>query len=233
MKKILIVEDEESIRGFLKINLKRNGFEVLETDNGEEGLEIVEREEPDIVILDVMLPGIDGFEVCKRVREKQESIGIIMLTAKGQEMDKIIGLEYVADDYMVKPFNPMELLLRIKAILRRIGKDDEKKVLKEGIFTVDIYGKKIFKGDEEIDLTPKEYSLIKIFIENPNRAFSRDELLDLAWGKNYFADSKIIDVNIRRLRSKIEDSSSKQGYIETIWGFGYRWRGEECEEYTK
>ncbi|MBX9137891.1 MULTISPECIES: response regulator transcription factor [unclassified Clostridium] len=233
MKKILIVEDEESIRGFLKINLKRNGFEVLETDNGEEGLEIVEREEPDIVILDVMLPGIDGFEVCKRVREKQESIGIIMLTAKGQEMDKIIGLEYGADDYMVKPFNPMELLLRIKAILRRIGKDDEKKVLKEGIFTVDIYGKKIFKGDEEIDLTPKEYSLIKIFIENPNRAFSRDELLDLAWGKNYFADSKIIDVNIRRLRSKIEDSSSKQGYIETIWGFGYRWRGEECEEYTK
>ena len=233
MKKILIVEDEESIRGFLKINLKRNGFEVLETDNGEEGLEIVEREEPDIVILDVMLPGIDGFEVCKRVREKQESIGIIMLTAKGQEMDKIIGLEYGADDYMVKPFNPMELLLRIEAILRRIGKDDEKKVLKEGIFTVDIYGKKIFKGDEEIDLTPKEYSLIKIFIENPNRAFSRDELLDLAWGKNYFADSKIIDVNIRRLRSKIEDSSSKQGYIETIWGFGYRWRGEECEEYTK
>lgn len=233
MKKILIVEDEESIRGFLKINLKRNGFEVLETDNGEEGLEIVEREEPDIVILDVMLPGIDGFEVCKRVREKQESIGIIMLTAKGQEMDKIIGLEYGADDYMVKPFNPMELLLRIKAILRRIGKDDEKKVLKEGIFTVDIYGKKIFKGDEEIDLTPKEYSLIKIFIENPNRAFSRDELLDLAWGKNYFADSKVIDVNIRRLRSKIEDSSSKQGYIETIWGFGYRWRGEECEEYTK
>ncbi|WP_195987387.1 response regulator transcription factor [Clostridium sp. D53t1_180928_C8] len=233
MKKILIVEDEESIRGFLKINLKRNGFEVLETDNGEEGLEIVEREGPAMVILDVMLPGMDGFEVCKRVREKQDDIGIIMLTAKGQEMDKIIGLEYGADDYMVKPFNPMELLLRIKAILRRIGKDDEKKVLKEGIFTVDIYGKKIFKGDEEIDLTPKEYSLIKIFIENPNRAFSRDELLDLAWGKNYFADSKIIDVNIRRLRSKIEDSSSKQGYIETIWGFGYRWRGEECEEYTK
>ena len=192
MKKILIVEDEESIRGFLKINLKRNGFEVLETDNGEEGLEIVEREEPDIVILDVMLPGIDGFEVCKRVREKQESIGIIMLTAKGQEMDKIIGLEYGADDYMVKPFNPMELLLRIKAILRRIGKDDEKKVLKEGIFTVDIYGKKIFKGDEEIDLTPKEYSLIKIFIENPNRAFSRDELLDLAWGKNYLDRKSVV-----------------------------------------
>ena len=233
MKKILIVEDEDSIRGFLKINLKRNGFEVLEANNGEDGLKILDLEEPVLIILDVMLPGIDGFEVCKRAREKKEKIGIIMLTAKGQDMDKIMGLEYGADDYMVKPFNPMELLLRIKAILRRIGKDDEKKVLKEGIFTVDIYGKKIFKGDEEIDLTPKEYALIKIFIENPNRAFSRDELLDLAWGKNYFADSKIIDVNIRRLRSKIEDSSSKQGYIETIWGFGYRWRGEECEEYTK
>lgn len=233
MKKILIVEDEDSIRGFLKINLKRNGFEVLETDNGEEGLEILESEDPVLIILDVMLPGIDGFEVCKRAREKKDNIGIIMLTAKGQDMDKIMGLEYGADDYMVKPFNPMELLLRIKAILRRIGINDEKKVLRNGIFTVDTYGKKIFKGEEEIDLTPKEYSLIKLFIENPNKAFSRDELLDLVWGKDYFADSKIIDVNIRRLRSKIEDSSSKEGYIETIWGFGYRWRGEACEEYTK
>lgn len=233
MSKILIVEDEESIRGFLKINLNRNGFEILEADNGEDGLEILEVEDPTLIILDVMLPGIDGFEVCKIVREKRDNIGIIMLSAKGQEMDKIMGLEYGADDYIVKPFNPMELLLRIKAILRRIGANKEKKLLKNGIFTLDAYGKKIFKGDKEIDLTPKEYSLIKLFIENPNRAFSRDELLDLVWGKNYFADSKIIDVNIRRIRSKIEDYSSKEGYIETIWGVGYRWRGEECEEYTK
>lgn len=233
MKKILIVEDEDSIRGFLKINLKRNGFEVLETDNGEEGLKILELEDPVLIILDVMLPGIDGFEVCKRAREKKDKIGIIMLTAKSQDMDKIMGLEYGADDYMVKPFNPMELLLRIRAILRRIGVNDEKKVLRNGIFIVDTYGKKIFKDEEEIDLTPKEYSLIKLFIENPNRAFSRDELLDLVWGKDYFADSKVIDVNIRRLRRKIEDSVSKEGYIETIWGFGYRWRGEVCEEYTK
>ncbi|MDO5779171.1 MAG: response regulator transcription factor [Clostridium sp.] len=233
MKKILIIEDEDSIRGFLKINLKRNGFEVLEADNGEDGLKILEIEYPVMIILDVMLPGIDGFEVCKRVREKKDKIGIIMLTAKGQDIDKIMGLEYGADDYMLKPFNPMELLLRIKAILRRIGVNDEKKVLKNGIFTVDIYGKKIFKGDKEIDLTPKEYSIIKLFIENPNRAFSRDELLDLIWGKDYFADSKIIDVNIRRIRSKIEEYSSKEGYIETIWGYGYRWRGEESEEYTK
>lgn len=233
MKKILIVEDEESIRGFLKINLKRSGFEVLEADSGEKGLEILELENPVMLILDVMLPGVDGFEVCKRVREKKDKIGIIMLTAKGQDMDKITGLEYGADDYMVKPFNPMELLLRIKAILRRIGVNKENKTLKSGILTIDIYGKKVFKGDIEIDLTPKEYSLIRIFIENPNRAFSRDELIDLVWGKDYFADSKIIDVNIRRLRSKIEDSSLKEGYIETIWGFGYRWRGEDCEKYTK
>lgn len=233
MKKILIVEDEENIRGFLKINLKRNGFEVIEVDNGEKALELTTKEKPDIIILDVMLPGIDGFQVCKKIRENQSNIGIIMLTAKGQDMDKIIGLEYGADDYIVKPFNPMELLLRVKAILRRIGNDDEKKVIKQGEFTIDIYGKKVFKGEKEIDLTPKEYSIIKLFIENPNKAFSRDELLDLVWGENYFADSKIIDVNIRRIRSKIEDISSKHGYIETIWGFGYRWRGENCEEYTK
>lgn len=232
MNKILIVEDEESIRGFLKINLKRNDFNVLETDNGEAALEIVEKENPKIVILDVMLPGIDGFEVCKILRESNKEIGIIMLTAKGQDMDKIIGLEYGADDYIVKPFNPMELLLRIKAILRRIN-DDEDRVIKEGIFKIDKYGKKFFKGDEEIDLTPKEYDLINLFIENPNRAFSRDELIDLVWGENYFVDSKIIDVNIRRLRGKIEDTRSKGSYIETIWGFGYRWRGDCCEEYKK
>ena len=233
MEKILIIEDEESIRGFLKINLNRNGFEVLETDNGEEGLNILELQNPVLVILDVMLPGMNGFEVCKKIREKKDKIGIIMLTAKGQDMDKIMGLEYGADDYMVKPFNPMELLLRIKAILRRIGGNKENNIIRNGIFTIDSYGKKVFKGGKEIDLTPKEYSLIKLFIENPNKAFSRDELLDLVWGKDYFADSKIIDVNIRRLRSKIEDSSSKEGYIETIWGLGYRWRGEVCEKYTK
>ena len=233
MEKILIIEDEDSIRGFLKINLNRNGFEVLETDNGEEGLNILELQNPVLVILDVMLPGMNGFEVCKKIREKKDKIGIIMLTAKGQDMDKIMGLEYGADDYMVKPFNPMELLLRIKAILRRVGGNKENNIIRNGIFTIDSYGKKVFKGGKEIDLTPKEYSLIKLFIENPNKAFSRDELLDLVWGKDYFADSKIIDVNIRRLRSKIEDSSSKEGYIETIWGLGYRWRGEVCEKYTK
>ena len=233
MKKILIVEDEESIRGFLKINLKRNGYEVIEVDNGEDGIKIAINEKPAIVILDVMLPGIDGFNVCKRIREEEKNIGIIMLTAKSQDIDKITGLEYGADDYIVKPFNPMELLLRIKAILRRIGDEEEKRTIEQGRFKIDTYAKKVFKSDKEIDLTPKEYSIIKLFLENPEKAFSRDELMDLIWGENYIADPKIVDVNIRRLRSKIESSSSKQGYIETIWGFGYRWRGEEDEEHKK
>lgn len=233
MKKILIIEDEESIRGFLKINLKRNGYEVIEVDNGEDGIKIAINEKPAIVILDVMLPGIDGFNVCKRIREEEKNIGIIMLTAKSQDIDKITGLEYGADDYIVKPFNPMELLLRIKAILRRIGDEEEKRTIEQGRFKIDTYAKKVFKSDKEIDLTPKEYSIIKLFLENPEKAFSRDELMDLIWGENYIADPKIVDVNIRRLRSKIESSSSKQGYIETIWGFGYRWRGEEVEEHKK
>ena len=233
MKKILIVEEEESIRGFLKINLKRNGYEVIEVDNGEDGIKIAINEKPAIVILDVMLPGIDGFNVCKRIREEEKNIGIIMLTAKSQDIDKITGLEYGADDYIVKPFNPMELLLRIKAILRRIGDEEEKRTIEQGRFKIDTYAKKVFKSDKEIDLTPKEYSIIKLFLENPEKAFSRDELMDLIWGENYIADPKIVDVNIRRLRSKIESSSSKQGYIETIWGFGYRWRGEEVEEHKK
>ena len=233
MKKILIVEDEESIRGFLKINLKRNGYEVIEVDNGEDGIKIAINEKPAIVILDVMLPGIDGFNVCKRIREEEKNIGIIMLTAKSQDIDKITGLEYGADDYIVKPFNPMELLLRIKAILRRIGDEEEKRTIEQGRFKIDTYAKKVFKSDKEIDLTPKEYSIIKLFLENPEKAFSRDELMDLVWGEDYIGDPKIVDVNIRRLRSKIESSSSKQGYIETIWGFGYRWRGEEVEEHKK
>ena len=208
--------------------MKRNNFEVLETDNGEEGLRIALLERPKIVILDVMLPGMDGFEVCRILREKISDIGIIMLTAKGQDMDKIIGLEYGADDYIVKPFNPMEVILRIKAILRRIGKDeDENEMIKDGPFKIDLYSQKVSKNDIELDLTPKEYLLMKLFLENPKKAFTRDELLNILWGKNYFGDLKIIDVNIRRLRAKIEDDSSTPKYIETIWGTGYRWNGKE------
>lgn len=226
MKKILIIEDEESIRGFLKINLKRNGYEVIEADNGELGVKLALKEKPAIIILDVMLSGIDGFKVCKIIRNEDEKVGIIMLTAKSQDLDKIMGLEYGADDYIIKPFNPMELLLRIKALLRRISDYEEKKGIIQGKFKLDIYAKRIFKNNKEIDLTPKEYSIIKLFIENPNKAFSRDELMDLVWGEDYIGDPKIVDVNIRRLRSKIECSSLNEKFIETIWGFGYRWRDD-------
>ena len=226
MKKILIIEDEESIRGFLKINLKRNGYEVIEADNGELGVKLALKEKPAIIILDVMLPGIDGFKVCKIIRNEDEKVGIIMLTAKSQDLDKIMGLEYGADDYIIKPFNPMELLLRIKALLRRISDYEEKKGIIQGKFKLDIYAKRIFKNNKEIDLTPKESSIIKLFIENPNKAFSRDELMDLVWGEDYIGDPKIVDVNIRRLRSKIECSSLNEKFIETIWGFGYRWRDD-------
>jgi len=226
MKKILIIEDEESIRGFLKINLKRNGYEVIEADNGELGVKLALKEKPAIIILDVMLPGIDGFKVCKIIRNEDEKVGIIMLTAKSQDLDKIMGLEYGADDYIIKPFNPMELLLRVKALLRRISDYEEKKGIIQGKFKLDIYAKRIFKNNKEIDLTPKEYSIIKLFIENPNKAFSRDELMDLVWGEDYIGDPKIVDVNIRRLRSKIECSSLNEKFIETIWGFGYRWRDD-------
>lgn len=226
MNKILLVEDEESIRGFLKINLQRNNFNVIEAGSGEEGLELANKEKPKIAILDVMLPGIDGFMVCNKLRSNLPGIGIIMLTAKGQDMDKIMGLEYGADDYIVKPFNPLEVVLRIKALLRRLGEDDKEK-LQLGPFIIDLYSQKVLKNNVEIDVTPKEYLLMKIFLENPNKAFNRDELLDLVWGENYFGDAKIIDVNIRRLRAKIEDKPSRPDYIETVWGIGYRWKSKE------
>lgn len=225
MYKILVVEDEDSIRGFLTINFKRNNFEVIEADNGEDGVKKALIEKPDVAILDLMLPGIDGFKVCEVLRKEFPSMGIIMLTAKGQDMDKIMGLEYGADDYVVKPFNPIELTLRVKSLLRRIGKDEEKnESITSGEFVIDLYSQKVYKNQVEIDLTPKEYMMLKIFMENPGKAFSRDELLNIVWDYNFFGDSKIVDVNIRRLRSKVEDNPSEPKYIETVWGTGYRWK---------
>ena len=184
-------------------------------------------EKPDVAILDVMLPGIDGFQVCNKLRSEFPNMGIIMLTAKGQDMDKIMGLEYGADDYIVKPFNPLEVVLRIKALLRRLENNTENKLneLVNGPFVINLYSQKITKNNVEIELTPKEYLIMKTFIENPNKAFSRDELLNKVWGYNYFGDPKIIDVNIRRLRSKIEENASTPQFIETVWGIGYRWKG--------
>ena len=225
-KFVLIVEDEESIRKFVKINLERDGFKVLEAETGEKGLEIARRENIDIAILDIMLPKMDGFQVCKILREEFPNLGIIMLTAKSQDMDKIMGLEYGTDDYMTKPFNPIELVLRVKSLARRMEGPEtqgEKTTLIFQPFKIDLYSRKFYRDGEEVELTPTEYSIVKLFVENPGKAFKRDEILNIVWGYDFVGDSKIVDVNIRRLRSKIEDDPSKPKFIETVWGIGYRW----------
>lgn len=229
MTKILLVEDEVSIRKFIKINLEREGFEVFEAGSGEEGLEIAEREKPAIVLLDIMLPGMDGFEVCDKLRKSFPHLGIIMLTAKAEDYDKIMGLQSGTDDYLTKPFNPTELTLRIKSLERRLGTDskEEKKgerFLESGIFKVDVYGHKFYKNGVEVELTPTEHEIVKFFITNANRALSRDEILNAIWGEEFLGDSKIVDVNIRRLRSKVEEDAAHPVYIETVWGVGYRWK---------
>lgn len=227
--KILIVEDEESIRKFVKINLEREGFLAIEAETGEKALEIANTNDIDVVILDIMLPGIDGYQVCKELRSKYSDIGIIMLTAKSQDIDKILGLEYGTDDYMVKPFNPLELILRIKSLLRRMGLNSAKTkdIISHGPFKIDKYSRQFYKNDVRIELTPTEFSIIKYFMENPGKAFTRDEILNLIWGYDFVGGTKIVDVNIRRLRAKIEDDSKKPYYIETVWGVGYRLRKEE------
>lgn len=229
MTKILLVEDEVSIRKFIKINLEREGFKVFEAGSGEEGLEIAEREKPTIVLLDIMLPGMDGFEVCDKLRKSFPHLGIIMLTAKAEDYDKIMGLQSGTDDYLTKPFNPTELTLRIKSLERRLGTDskEEKKgerFLESGIFKVDVYGHKFYKNGVEVELTPTEHEIVKFFITNANRALSRDEILNAVWGEEFLGDSKIVDVNIRRLRSKVEEDAAHPVYIETVWGVGYRWK---------
>ena len=226
-KKVLIVEDEDSIRKFVKINLERADFQVIEAENGEKGVEIARKEDIDIVVLDIMLPGMDGFEVCKILREEYPSLGIIMLTAKSQDIDKIMGLEYGTDDYMTKPFNPTELVLRVKSLARRMenkSEDDADSILEMGPFRMDKYSRKFYKNGIEMDVTPTEFSILKLFIENPGKAFKRDEILNLIWGYDFVGDSKIVDVNIRRLRAKVEEDPGKPEYIETVWGLGYRWK---------
>ncbi|MGH4123355.1 MAG: response regulator transcription factor [Clostridium sp.] len=225
MSRILIVEDEESIRKFIKISLKREKFQVFEAASAEEGIQKILQETPDVLILDVMLPGMNGFELCEKLKKQNENIGIIILTARGQDMDKIMGLEFGADDYMVKPFNPLELVARINSLLRRMKykSNEGSNFINSREFKIDLYSKKIFKSDIELDLTPKEFLLMKMFIQNPSKALSRDELLNSIWGYEFIGDTKIVDVNIRRLRSKVEKDPSNPQYIETVWGTGYRW----------
>lgn len=229
--KVLLVEDEVEIRQFTKIILKRNNFEVSECDNGEEAVKLVKSYNPNIVLLDVMLPGIDGFETCRRIREISEEIVVIMLTARREDMDRIMGFEFGADDYIVKPFNPMELLARIKAIMKRVQKTNKKSsIIKFGSLKLDLDSLSFYKNDIVIDLTQRELKLLQTLFENENKALSRDELLDLAWGRDFYGDFKTVDVHIRRLREKIEDNPSNPKYIQTIWGVGYCFRGDKNEK---
>ncbi|MDF3000837.1 MAG: response regulator with CheY-like receiver domain and winged-helix DNA-binding domain [Bacillota bacterium] len=225
--RVLVVEDEASIRRFIKLNLETAGYEVGEAASGEDALELIETFSPDVVVLDLMLPGIDGLEVCSHIRDHTPEPLIIMLTAKSQDTDKIMGLELGADDYMVKPFNPFELIARIKAMLRRRDRfDTPKKVYTCGDLELDTDANKLLKDGYEVELTPTEYSLLKIFMENPGKALKRDELLNAVWGEDYFGDTKTLDVHIRRLREKIEENPSAPQYIKTVWGSGYRWQPE-------
>ncbi|RAS82046.1 response regulator transcription factor [Priestia endophytica] len=228
MGKILVLEDESAIRSFIVLNLKKAGYDVTEAHTGEQALELMESSSFDIALLDVMLPGIDGFSVCERIRQKNELVGIIMLTARTQDEDKVEGLTIGADDYITKPFSPSELTARIHSLLRRLGRIQKRDqdIVKSGPFELYLVNEVLKKRGEEIDLTPTEFCLMQEFMSTPKELFSRHELLDRVWGEEYIGDPKVVDVNIRRLRRKIEDNPSRPTYIETVWGRGYYWKGE-------
>ena len=227
MKKILVLEDEANIRSFVVINLNRAGYETIEAGSGEEALEQL-RLNPDVgvALLDIMLPDMDGFEVCRRIRAGNSKIGIIMLTARTQEMDKVTGLMTGADDYVTKPFSPAELTARVDALYRRTGGDTESlsaDEISDPPFLLNTRNRTLEKNGQRVKLTQVEYSIVKLFMENPGKALSREEILDTVWGKDYFGELKIVDVNIRRLRIKIEDNAQKPVFVNTVWGYGYKW----------
>ena len=227
MKKILVLEDEANIRSFVVINLRRSGFEPIEAENGEMGLEKL-KQNPDIclALLDVMLPDIDGFEVCRRIRATGSKMGIIMLTAKSQEIDKVTGLMTGADDYVTKPFSPAELTARVDALIRRLGVDEEEKNSVEivsGPFVLNVRNRTLEKNGQRLKLTQIEYLLMKLFMENPGKAMSREDILSAVWGSEFGGELKTVDVNIRRLRIKIESDPTEPEYLTTVWGYGYKW----------
>lgn len=232
MKRILIAEDEASIRDFVVINLKRSGYDVIEASNGEEAIEKFNEfsDQIDVVILDIMMPIIDGLEVCKYIRERNNRTGIIMLTARTQEMDKVTGLMVGADDYVTKPFSPSELLARIDAIYRRVSmtvnetveKNDESAIVLNE-FVLDLRSHTLTKNGEPIELTQVEFQIIEFFFNNPNVAFVRNEIINSVWGDSNYVSDKVIDVNIHRIRNKIEDEPSQPKKLITVWGMGYKW----------
>lgn len=229
MKRVLVCEDEDNIREFVVINLKRAGYDVVDVDCGESAIRMFDRERGnfDVVLLDVMMPGIDGFTVCKRLRERSSSIGIIMLTAKSQEMDKVNGLMIGADDYITKPFAPSELTARVDAIYRRVcmsvTRVKKESTLESGPFILNLTSHTMTKRGKLVELTQVEYEILEYFLRNKNTALDRSSILAQVWGNDYYGGDKIVDVNIRRLRMKIEEEPSNPRYIVTVWGYGYKW----------
>lgn len=231
MKRILVCEDEASIRDFVVINLKRSGYEVVEAGSGEEALQKFQeyKGDVDIALLDIMLPGMDGFAVCKELRQKSSSMGIIILTARTQEMEKVGGLMMGADDYVTKPFSPSELMARVDALYRRVlalRSREEVSYLEEitsGDFVLNLRSRTLLKHEQPIELTQVEFQIMEYFFTNPGKALSRTSILTRVWGEEYFGEEKIVDVNIRRLRMKIEEDPSSPQYILTVWGMGYKW----------
>lgn len=226
-EKIMVVDDEKPIADILKFNLEKEGFQVTVAYNGEEAVGTVARERPDLVILDIMLPKLDGFEVCRQLR-RQSIVPIIMLTAKDEEVDKILGLELGADDYMTKPFSPRELVARVKALLRRAhGSLSPGNAQKQMIFdelTIDLEGYQVLKRGQPVDLTFREFELLRYLATRPGQVFTRETLLQDVWGYEYYGDLRTVDVTVRRLREKVEDDPSNPSYVQTRRGVGYFFR---------
>lgn len=222
-KKVLVVDDEKLIVKGIRFSLEQDSMEVDTAYDGETALELAKRSQYDVILLDVMLPEMSGFEVCQNIREFSD-VPIIMLTAKNDDMDKILGLEYGADDYITKPFNILELKARIRAILRRNKKhepEDNSKKIQVSNMMLDIESRRVFIDEEEVNLTAKEFDLLELLIQNPNKVYSRDDLLNLVWGYDYPGDERTVDVHIRRLREKVEKNPSDPKFIHTKWGVGY------------
>ena len=227
-RKVLVVDDEKLIVKGVRFSLEQDGMEVDCAYDGEEALEKIKANEYDIVLLDIMLPKLDGFQVCQQVREFSD-VPILMLTAKGDDMDKILGLEYGADDYITKPFNIFEVKARIKAITRRTRKAVQQKkeetVIKASDMTLDTDSKRLYIGSKEINLTSKEFDVLELLVKNPDKVYSREKLLQIVWGSQYPGDVRTVDVHIRRLREKIEANPSEPKYVHTKWGVGYYFKG--------
>ncbi|WP_392486459.1 response regulator [Haloimpatiens sp. FM7315] len=223
-EKIIVVDDEEHIRELIKFNLVKNGYKVECLENGQECLKYIKNEKPKLILLDIMLPGMDGYDVCKNIRSdrKLRDVPIIMITAKGEEIDKILGLELGADDYITKPFSVRELVARVKALLRRANIEPSSTVTSFGDLTVDFQKHLVLKNNEEVDLTLKEFELLQILIKNQGKVMTREVLLDRIWGYEYIGETRTVDVHIRHLRKKIEKDDKNPKYIQTIRGIGYK-----------